>query len=114
MEGLILVQLRNSGIAQLYQTQNLTLKAGDCVIVEHDRGLDYGTVVLPGHARCCAQDCPKEPPKKIIRMAKESDLKQVQDNIARAKEAFGACEKKILEHKLDMKLVRAEDRKSVV
>ena len=41
-------------------------------------------------------------------MAKESDLKQVQDNIARAREAFNACEKKILEHKLDMKLVKAE------
>ncbi len=108
MESLILVQLRNSGIAQLYHTGNLTLKAGDCVIVEHDRGLDYGTVVLPGHARCCAQDGPKEPPKKIIRLAKDSDLKQVEDNTVKAKDAFNACEKKILEHKLDMKLVKAE------
>lgn len=108
MEGLILVQLRNSGIAQLYHTGNLNVKAGDCVIVEHDRGLDYGTVVLPGHARCCAEDGAKEPPKKIIRLAKENDLKQIEDNIAKAKEAFGACEKKILEHKLDMKLVKAE------
>ena len=108
MEGLILVQLRNSGVVGLYQTGNLTLKAGDCVIVEHDRGLDYGIIVLPGHARCCAQDGPKEAPKKIIRLARDSDLKQVQDNLAKAKEAFNACEKKILEHKLDMKLVKAE------
>jgi len=108
MEGLILVQLRNSGIAQLYHTGSLAVKAGDCVIVEHDRGLDYGTVVLPGHARCCAEDAPKEPPKKIIRLAREGDLKQIEDNALKAREAYNACEKKILEHKLDMKLVKAE------
>ncbi len=109
MEGLILVQLRNSGQIQFYQAGNLTLKVGDCVIVEHDRGLDYGCVILPGQAHCCAVEAsPKEPPKKIIRLAKESDLKQVEDNCLKAKEAFNACEKKINEHKLDMKLVKAE------
>ena len=59
-------------------------------------------------AHCCAEDAPKELPKKIIRLAKESDLKQVTDNAIKAKEAFNACEKKIFEHKLDMKLVKAE------
>lgn len=109
MEGMILVQLRNSGIVGFYQAGNLTLKVGDYVIVEHDRGLDYGCVVLPGTAHCCAvEETSKEAPKKIIRMAKESDLKQAQDNEVKAKEAFGACEKKITEHKLDMKLVKAE------
>ncbi len=106
---MILVQLRNSGLVALYQAGSLVLKAGDCVIVEHDRGLDYGSVVLPGHARCCATaEGPKEPPKRIIRMAKESDLKQIEDNLVKAREAYNVCEKKILEHKLDMKLVKAE------
>jgi len=110
MEGMILVQLRNSGLVQLCQAGNLILKAGDCVIVEHDRGLDYGSVVLPGHARCCAtaEEDVKEPPKKIIRLARESDLKQIEDNAIKAKEAYKVCEKKILEHKLEMKLVKAE------
>lgn len=111
MEGMILIQLRNSGVVALYQAGNLILKAGDCVIVEHDRGLDYGTVVLPGHARCCAtvaEETLKEPLKKIIRLARESDLKQIDDNVIKAKEASNVCDKKIIEHKLDMKLVRAE------
>ncbi|MDD5464984.1 MAG: stage 0 sporulation family protein [Candidatus Omnitrophica bacterium] len=110
MEGMILVQLRNSGLVQLYHAGNLILKAGDCVIVECDRGLDYGSVVLPGHARCCAveEGGAKEPPKKIIRLARESDLKQIEDNTIKAKEAYSVCEKKILEHKLEMKLVKAE------
>ncbi|MDD5129131.1 MAG: stage 0 sporulation family protein [Candidatus Omnitrophica bacterium] len=108
MEGLILVQLRNSGQVQFYQPGNLTLKVGDCVIVEHDRGLDYGCVIMPHQAHCCSESSPKEPPKKIIRLAKESDLRQVEDNCVKAREAYNACEKKIAEHKLDMKLVKAE------
>jgi len=108
MEGMILVQLRNSGQIQFYQAGNLILKVGDCVIVEHDRGLDYGCVILPGAAHCCTEVNSKEPPKKIIRLAKESDLKQVEDNRIKAREAFNACENKIGEHKLDMKLVKAE------
>ncbi len=108
MEGLILVQLNNSGIVQFYQAGNLILKVGDYVIVEHDRGLDCGCVIPSCQAHCAPEDAPKEPPKKIIRLAKDSDLKQVQDNALKAKEAFGACEKKIFEHKLDMKLVKAE------
>ena len=108
MEGMILVKLNNSGTVQFYHVGNLILKIGDQVIVEHDRGLDYGCVIPTAHAHCCAEDFPKEPPKKIIRLAKESDLKQVSDNAIKAKEAFNACDQKILEHKLDMKLVKAE------
>ena len=108
MEGIIRVQLEASGQTQFYQAGNLNLKEGDCVIVEHDRGLDYGRVALPVHSHCRLEADPKEPPKKIIRLARESDLKQIEDNRVKAKEAFNACLKKIEEHKLDMKLVKAE------
>ena len=112
---MILVQLRNSGQVALYQAGNLVLKAGDCVIVEHDRGLDYGQIVTA--CQCQIDKEAKEPLKKIIRIANESDLKQVEDNKVKAKEAFSTCLKKIGEHKLDMKLVRAEysfDRSKIV
>lgn len=107
MQGLILVRLRDSGQASLYQTGALELKEGDCVIVEHDRGIDYGQVISPA-AACVAEAGGKEPAKKIIRLARENDLKQIEDNRAKAKEAFSLCVKKIAEHKLDMKLVQAE------
>ena len=47
MEGLIPVRLRDSGQAQTYNAGNLSVKEGDYVIVEHDRGLDYGQIVSP-------------------------------------------------------------------
>lgn len=115
MQGLVLVRLRDSGQMYFYQTETIQTKEGDYVIVEHDRGVDYGMVTNAAHAPADLDK--KEPPKKIIRIAREGDLKQIEENRAKAKEAFGSCIKKIEEHKLDMKLVQAEysfDRTKIV
>jgi len=115
MQGLILVRLRDSGQTYLYNSYELTVKEGDYVIVEHDRGLDYGQIVSPKDAP--AETNPKDPPKKIMRIAREQDIKQIEENRLKSKEAFNTCFKKIEEHKLDMKLVQAEysfDRSKIV
>lgn len=117
MEKLIFVRLRDSGQVHSYNPGNLNLKEGDCVIVEHDRGLDYGTVVSPQEDNAKANHNSKEPPKKVLRIASENDLKQIEDNRGKAKEAFSACVKKIDEHKLEMKLVASEysfDRSKII
>lgn len=115
MEKTILVRLRDFGQAYPYNPTDLNLKEGDCVILEHDRGIDYGQIISPQQA---ITDKPsKEPVKKLIRKASAADLKQIEDNRLKAKEAFSSCLKKIEEHKLDMKLVRAEysfDRSKIV
>jgi cell fate regulator YaaT (PSP1 superfamily) len=98
-----------------YQGGSLVVKEGDYVIVEHDRGFDYGQVVSPEETPDKSNS--KDAPKKIVRLAKDSDLKQIEDNRAKAKEAFNACLKKIDEHKLQMKLVQAEysfDRSKII
>jgi cell fate regulator YaaT (PSP1 superfamily) len=116
MEGTIYVRLRSFGQVYLYNSRNLNVKEGDCIIVEHDRGLDYGQVVSPTES-VTHESSSKEPAKKIIRQAMEQDLKQIEENRGKAREAFNACVKKIEEHKLDMKLVQAEysfDRTKIV
>lgn len=115
MEGKVLVRLRDYGQAFFYHAASLELKVGDYVIVEHDRGVDYGQIVSPEEAAIEAK--PKEPPKKIVRLAREGDLKQIEDNRLKSREAFNSCLKKIEEHKLQMKLVRAEysfDRTKII
>ena len=116
MEGMIFVRLRDSGQAYPYNAAGFDLKEGDYVIVEHDRGLDYGQVVLKGDSLAPEQGA-KDIPKKVVRLARENDLKQIKENRVKAKEAFSACVKKISEHKLDMKLVQAEfsfDRSKII
>jgi cell fate regulator YaaT (PSP1 superfamily) len=115
MERLILVRLRDSGQVFTYQAGGITLKEGDMVILEHDRGLDYGQVISPREADSGKDS--KEQIKKIVRLANEADTKQIADNRAKAREAYNTCAKKIAEHKLEMKLVRAEysfDRTKIV
>ncbi|MFA6350421.1 MAG: stage 0 sporulation family protein [Candidatus Omnitrophota bacterium] len=115
MEKLIFVRLRDSGQVYYYNSGSLEVKEGDYVIVEHDRGMDYGQVIAPKDADIKEQ--PKEPIKKVLRQARDSDLKQIEDSRVKAREAFNTCVKKIEEHKLDMKLVKAEysfDRTKII
>lgn len=115
MDKTILVRLRDSGATFSYNSSGLEIKDGDYVIVEHDRGLDYGQIISPQEAK--AQSSAKEPIKKIVRLATEGDIKQIIDNRTKAKDAFNTCQKKIEEHKLEMKLVKAEhsfDRSKII
>jgi len=115
MERIVCVRLRDTGQNFHYNAGELSVKEGDYVIVEHDRGLDYGQVTSRRVTEIQASS--KQPIKKIVRLAKEQDLKQIEDNRAKSKEAFSTCSKKIGEHKLAMKLVQAEysfDRSKIV
>jgi len=112
---MIVVRLRDSGQAYYFDPAALVVKEGDYVIVEHDRGLDYGQVV--SEKGLTLDKDSKEPPKKIVRLAKETDIKQIEENRGKSREAFNTCLKKIEERKLDMKLVRAEysfDRSKII
>lgn len=116
MQGLTLVRLRDSGQVHFYDAGNLEVKEGDYVIIEHDRGLDYGQIVSPTES-AELDSSSKEPIKKIVRLVNENDLKQIEENRVRAKEAFNTCIKKTEEHKLEMKLVQAEysfDRTKII
>ena len=115
MEKMILVKLRDAGSIYSYNAADLNVKEGDHVIVEHDRGLDYGQIVSPRDAALDVKS--KEPLKKIVRLATENDLKQIVENRAKSKEAFSTCIKRIEEHKLEMKLVHTEysfDRSKII
>ncbi|MDI6758476.1 MAG: stage 0 sporulation family protein [Candidatus Omnitrophota bacterium] len=115
MENPIFVRLRDSGQIFSYSISPLALKEGDVVIIEHDRGLDYGQIVF--NKRCPLDKASQEPLKKIMRLASSDDLKQIEENRIKAKEASSTCSKKIEEHKLQMKLVHAEysfDRSKII
>lgn len=112
---MIAIRLREFGQVYFYAGFDFTGKEGDYVILEHDRGIDYG-VVMPS-VKEAAQREHKELLKKIVRLATSDDLKQIEENRKKAKEAFTTCLKKIEEHKLEMKLVEAEysfDRSKII
>jgi len=116
MNEIIQVQLRNAGEIKYFITGGLKFEVGDRVIVEADRGLEYGTVVAPSE-KVTEVKPPGKAFRKVIRKSNPWDEKQIAKNKAKTKDLMNVCEKKIQEHKLPMKLVDAEysfDRSKII
>ena len=106
MYEVVQVRLREGGKIQYYEVGQLKPKIGESVIVEADRGLDYGEVI--SETEMVADIVLEEPLRKISRIATRTDLEQIKKNQDKTKEAFATCQKKIQEHTLKMKLIEAE------
>ncbi len=106
MDKIILVKLREAGVVNDYLCSIDDIRNGDMVIVEADRGIDYGQVmVIKDDGQC---PCKDKTTKKVLRRVNEEDLKQIQTNTNNSKRAFRICERKIKEYNLDMKIIQAE------
>lgn len=104
MEIIAQVRARELGLIFCYRCEGLPIKNSDIVIVEAERGIDYGQVM----GEPTSVEEVDKTVKKIIRVANEADLKQIEENKKKAHQASETCLKKIHEHKLDMKMVGAE------
>lgn len=100
------VRFRNAGKVYYFDPKGYKIGAGDHVIVETARGVEYGTVI--GGIREVPDDKVIQPLKAVIRVATQEDDARAQKNRAREKEAMRICSEKIRRHGLDMKLIDAE------
>ena len=89
-----------------FDPQGVQVNAGEDVIVETARGLEYGECVQ-GNTEVPDQTV-VQPLKHMVRVATEADKKTVARNKKRADDAFVICKRKIEERGLEMNLVRAE------
>ena len=106
MVEVIGVRFRDVGKVYYFDPGALKMKKGDRAIVETARGIECGEVAMANRE---VEDANVVfPLKKVIRIATPEDLRRVAENEKKQKEAFSICEKKIAEHKLDMKLVDVE------
>ncbi len=106
MAEVIGVRFKDVGKIYYFDPQGTPIPKGTRVIVETARGIECGEVAMEN--RQIADDAMAQPLKPIIRVATPEDWKKVEDNHRKEKSAFGICEKKIADHKLDMKLVDVE------
>ncbi|MDO4458850.1 MAG: stage 0 sporulation family protein [Clostridia bacterium] len=106
MAVVIGVKFSSTGKVYYFDPDKRVLLKGEKVIVETARGIECGEVALEN--REVADDSIVQPLRKLIRIATEDDFKRIEENKEKEKKAFVACEKKIAEHKLDMKLVDVE------
>ncbi len=106
MAEVIGVRFKNVGKVYYFDPDGNALKQGGMVIVETARGIECGEVAMEN--RIISDDGIVQPLKKLIRVATKDDLKKVAENVEKEKTAFAICSKKIVAHKLEMKLVDVE------
>ncbi len=106
MISIIGVRFRPAGKIYYFDPLDFEVKAGDHVIVETARGVEYGLVVLDKREISENEDMP--PLKPIIRMATDEDEQRVKANKEKEKDALAVCRTKVEKHGLDMKLIGCE------
>ena len=106
MASVIGVRFRNAGKLYYFDPASFWPTAGDAVIVETVRGVEYGEVVTG--VQEVSDDLITPPLKPVIRIATPEDAIHQQENRAKEKDAMAICQKKVDEHKLQMKLVGCE------
>lgn len=106
MMNVVGVRFRTAGKIYYFDPCDITLKKSDMVIVETARGVECGEIVVANQE--VVDEEVVAPLKNVIRKAEEEDLKRVEENKAKEKEAFSVCLEKIQKHELDMKLIDVE------
>lgn len=106
MADIIGVRFKNSGKAYYFDPGEFDPEKGSLVVVQTARGTECGEVVIP--RKPVADETVVQPLKPVLRPANREDQRRVRENAEKEKRAFSICQKKIAEHKLEMKLVEVE------
>ncbi len=100
------IRFKEGGKIYDFDADGMKFEKGDYAMVETVRGIECGLVAKANHS--VNEDNITKPLKKVIRVATEADIKTLEENKAKEKDAFGICEKKIEAHGLEMNLVDVE------
>ncbi|MCA9406635.1 MAG: stage 0 sporulation family protein [Candidatus Omnitrophica bacterium] len=106
MGQLVQVRLGEYRQVYMYDANGVDCNRDDYVILEVDRGSEFGQVVSDKDAVCKGKT--ENAKGKILRIATEGDLKQIENNRMKAKDAMSICARKITDRKLDMQIVKSE------
>ena len=106
MTEVIGIRFRGGPKEYYFDPRGVAVEPGQFVIVETAAGQEYARCVTGNHE---VEDTDVvQPLRPLVRVATENDKRTWELNRAREKDAFRICQKKILNHGLDMKLVKVE------
>ena len=100
------VRFKAAGKIYYFDPGELKLEAGDFVIVETARGLEYGEITQGPEE--VSEKSVVQPLKKVLRAAGEEDQRRHEENLSKKQEALEICQKKIDGRGLEMKLIDVE------
>ena len=106
MTEIIGVRFKDGGKVYYFNPNGVPVQVGKHVIIETSKGIEFGECAL---ANTMVDEMELIAAlRPMLRIATEEDLKRVEANRQNEKKAFAICQEKILEHKLEMKLVEVK------
>lgn len=106
MAKLIEIQVGDFRPVAYFDQNEVKCDRDDLVILNFERGTEFGRVVSDTKTVC--KNAKASSSGKVLRVATVGDLRQIENNRMKAKEALSSCIGKIDERKLDMQLAKAE------
>lgn len=100
------IRFKAAGKIYYFDPADLNVVAGDHVIVETSRGIEFGTLAYD--IKEVAESEIVAPLKTILRLADENDVARYEENQKKREGAITLCQDKVDKHGLDMKLVDVE------
>lgn len=107
MGQIVQVRLGEYREVDFYDINSIDCNRDDYVIVEVERGSEFGQVVSQVSAVCPSKTESKAV-GRILRKATEGDLKQIANNRTKVQDAIDNCVRKINDRKLQMNIIKAE------
>ena len=104
MPDLVGVKFPKTGKFAFFLRNDLSFTPGDICIVETERGLEMGTVLIPSRE----VDQSPENVKSVVRHASEEDMRIKEELAMLEEEALAYCRQRISHRNMDMKLVSVD------
>jgi cell fate regulator YaaT (PSP1 superfamily) len=106
MGKIVQVQVGEYRPVHWFDLGELNAKRDEMVVVELERGSEFGRLVSDPDKVCIGKT--EAVSGKVLRVATDGDLRQIENNRQKAKDAIQTCMRKISDQKLDMNVVKGE------
>lgn len=106
MPKVVGVRFHGVGKAYDFDPGEISVSAGDALIVETSMGIEYGIASYPAHEK--SEDQLFSELRPVLRKANEADERIYSANLVKEEEAYRICRERIENHHLDMSLVGVE------
>jgi len=106
MPEIVGIKVKKTGKFFIYSPNGIKFEKGDKVVIETDRGLELGEVIIPN--REVKEEEIEGELKPVVRKATEEDIRTKEELKAVEQEAYEFCKERIQAREMDMKLIKVD------
>ena len=106
MAKIVGVKFKNNGKTYYFAPNGINLSEGDYVIVDTQRGLECGRIIMK-ESEVADKDI-VAPLRPILRKANDSDMAVIKRNEEKRRNAIRTARERVKKHNLDMKILECE------